>query len=302
MKIRCKSCGKHFDPEVYSGLCPKCGTYNRIQGDESSRYYSSGISGEEAHRRLHEAYGDTGHAADAHGRLHERYGDAGHVEDDHERLHDRYEDTGHTAGQGRARRIPALTIALAVLLVLIPAIFHLNFRFFEKRTAQTFLDQEIEEIFPVDHTLVFAGAPFEEPVTVEVLRMEALQAEGLAAEGKRLLAVWLRACCEGYNFDAAVNRAVLGYELEGIPFYVEPVDYWHAEEYLYGSGLSRRDILSTYSLGDEEEQEGCFLFLLPENGEKLSLLLMAGKGEGDSLLFKEGTIPLDDSLLTGDTR
>lgn len=28
LKIKCKKCGRHFDAEMYSGLCPKCGTYN----------------------------------------------------------------------------------------------------------------------------------------------------------------------------------------------------------------------------------------------------------------------------------
>ena len=28
MKIRCSRCGKRFDADVYSGLCPKCGAYN----------------------------------------------------------------------------------------------------------------------------------------------------------------------------------------------------------------------------------------------------------------------------------
>lgn len=27
MKVKCKTCGKHFDYETYYGICPKCGAY-----------------------------------------------------------------------------------------------------------------------------------------------------------------------------------------------------------------------------------------------------------------------------------
>ncbi len=36
MKIRCSSCRKRFDYDVYSGICPKCGEYNR-PGEEYNR-------------------------------------------------------------------------------------------------------------------------------------------------------------------------------------------------------------------------------------------------------------------------
>ena len=35
MKIKCKNCGKRFDTEMYSGLCPKCGTYNAPDREEA---------------------------------------------------------------------------------------------------------------------------------------------------------------------------------------------------------------------------------------------------------------------------
>ncbi len=285
MKIRCKSCGKHFDPEVYSGLCPKCGTYNKIQGqeDEVSQYFSDGISGERAHRMLHEAYGDTGHAEDAHGQLHDRYRDTGHA-------------GGNAVRKSGRHRISAFTAAMVFLLVLIPVLYFWNFRLFEKKNAQAFLSGEIEEIFPEGNALVFAGEPFESPVTVKVLGTETLQREAFAAEERILLAVWLQVQCEGYNFDASINQVMLGYELDGMSFYAQPIDSWNAEDYISGSGLSRKDILSVYGLGNEE-QEGFFLFCVPQKGKKLSLLLMAGKGKGDSVLFQEGTIPLDEGFM-----
>lgn len=38
MKIVCKKCGKRFDQEVYMGLCPNCGTYNRQDNTASGEY------------------------------------------------------------------------------------------------------------------------------------------------------------------------------------------------------------------------------------------------------------------------
>lgn len=36
MKIRCKRCGKAFDVEMYSGICPKCGTYNASRRNDGA--------------------------------------------------------------------------------------------------------------------------------------------------------------------------------------------------------------------------------------------------------------------------
>ena len=30
MKVTCRNCGKRFDYDTYTGLCPKCSTYYRI--------------------------------------------------------------------------------------------------------------------------------------------------------------------------------------------------------------------------------------------------------------------------------
>lgn len=56
MRGKCKKCGKHFDLEMYSGLCPKCGTYNgqHAEGTETSRYISGSYPGKESHKQLQE--------------------------------------------------------------------------------------------------------------------------------------------------------------------------------------------------------------------------------------------------------
>lgn len=42
MKIKCKNCGKRFDTEMYSGLCPKCGTYNAPDREEAVQAAAGG--------------------------------------------------------------------------------------------------------------------------------------------------------------------------------------------------------------------------------------------------------------------
>lgn len=42
MKVICKNCGKHFDYDIYSGLCPKCSTYYREWNDDSVNKEQSG--------------------------------------------------------------------------------------------------------------------------------------------------------------------------------------------------------------------------------------------------------------------
>ena len=42
MKIKCKNCGKRFDTEMYSGLCPKCGTYNAPDQGEAVQAAAGG--------------------------------------------------------------------------------------------------------------------------------------------------------------------------------------------------------------------------------------------------------------------
>jgi len=43
MKVNCPNCGKRFDYDMYSGICPKCGKYHRINAGEtdSRRNYFS---------------------------------------------------------------------------------------------------------------------------------------------------------------------------------------------------------------------------------------------------------------------
>ena len=65
--MRCGRCGKHFDEEMYSGICPKCGHFNNRQAEyDVSKYFSAkfddggktstGVQAAKQHEKLHEMY------------------------------------------------------------------------------------------------------------------------------------------------------------------------------------------------------------------------------------------------------
>lgn len=65
--MRCGRCGKHFDEEMYSGICPKCGHFNNRRTEyDVSRYFSAkfddggktstGVQAAKQHEKLHEMY------------------------------------------------------------------------------------------------------------------------------------------------------------------------------------------------------------------------------------------------------
>lgn len=65
--MRCGRCGKHFDGEMYSGICPKCGHFNNRQTEyDVSEYFSAkfddggktstGAQAAKQHEKLHEMY------------------------------------------------------------------------------------------------------------------------------------------------------------------------------------------------------------------------------------------------------
>ncbi|MCI5805240.1 MAG: hypothetical protein MR029_02790, partial [Clostridium sp.] len=45
MKVTCHNCGKRFDYDTYTGLCPKCSTYYRLDtpAEDVTDIYTSGI-------------------------------------------------------------------------------------------------------------------------------------------------------------------------------------------------------------------------------------------------------------------
>lgn len=298
MKIKCKKCGKHFDPDMYSGLCPKCGTYNGTHMGDSdvSQYLSSGYQGEQEHIKLHEVYGDTGHDEMAHQNLHETYDQGYDV------AHPAYEEIQGDVPFGsvsdmprRKKKRPGLTAVLAALLVLLPFLSLGFLRIWEAQAVEKFLTCEIEQV-PLENgkTLVFSDELFRSPVEVTVVGMDLIERPEHVKEGKVLAAVRVKASSENYSYDARINKIALKYESGGNSFYQQPLGTYYLEVYLHGLGLTKDDMLTAYSLGNGEMQEGYWFFCIPVDAQDLELSIMASKGRGSQEAFLEGTIPLED--------
>lgn len=291
MKIKCKKCGKHFDPDMYSGLCPKCGTYNgaHMADTDVSQYLSGGNSAEKAHEQLHERYGDTGHDAQAHRELHEAY------DNGYEAAHPAYDlqkEGDFQDGTASKKRISGLTVVLAALLVIIPLVSMVSYQLWERQKIRNLLSGEIGQAPLQDgNTLVFSGEHFEAPVTVTVLGTGIAKDEELSSAGKMLFLVLADASSERYSFDVRLSRVALKYERDGKIFYQGPADYYDMEEYLPRMGLTKEELLTTYGIGNGEEQKGYWIFCVDEDAENTELLLMAQ--DEDSVIVQEGTVPLD---------
>lgn len=85
--MKCVRCGKNFDGEMYSGICPKCGHFNNRQQEyDVSKYFSAkfdddgkvstSVQAAKQHDQLHRAYDSSNMhkpGAGQHEKLHEMY-------------------------------------------------------------------------------------------------------------------------------------------------------------------------------------------------------------------------------------
>ena len=85
--MRCARCGKNFDEEMYSGICPKCGHFNNRQKDyDVSKYFSAtfddggkvttSAQASKQHEQLHRTYDSSNMhkpGAGQHEKLHQMY-------------------------------------------------------------------------------------------------------------------------------------------------------------------------------------------------------------------------------------
>lgn len=264
MKIKCKKCGKRFDWDVYSGICPKCAAYNKTNAAGSGilQEPAGNYPKEEARRQLHETYGDTGHDAGAPGR-----------------------QSGSLAVK-----------ILIFLLVLIPFLSVICYREIRKETIQERMNAEIIQIVPKEgNTLVFDQPPFLYPVTVSVLGQQREEPEEFEEGNKVLLAVKISAFSEGYNTDAYIRNVFLGYRYEGNDFYQKPMDFYSMSEIdSWPFGMADSELLPEdgYALGNGEKEEGYLFFGIPKDAREPELILEADRGDG--IIFLQGTLSLEN--------
>lgn len=321
MKIKCKKCGKNFDPEIYSGLCPKCGTYNGVHMDETdlSQYLSSSYSGEEAHQKLHEMYGDTGHDQEAHRSLHERYGDTGHDQEGHRSLHERYGDTGHdqdahkklherydrsyraahpihTRTERKVKSKGAASrrwVLLLLLLVFVPMLCISYYLKWEREILRSVLDFEVYSREATEgNSLILGSGSLESPIHVTVTQAgEVFLEEGLQ-EGKKLVSVKTSIASEDYNFGTALEVA-LQYQSGENTFYQMPLDTYALQDYLPLLGIGEEELMPAYNPGNGQENSGYYFFIAAEDARDMKLFFTLRENSELQRVFEEAEISLE---------
>lgn len=104
--MRCGRCGKHFDEEMYSGICPKCGHFNNKQAEyDVSKYFSArfedgektstSAQAQKQHAELHKMYDKYTNASKQHTELHRAY--------DKQDMHRSQQTKSYQAGIGNAQ-------------------------------------------------------------------------------------------------------------------------------------------------------------------------------------------------------
>ena len=201
-KIKCKSCRKSFDPDLYSGLCPKCGTYNgqRMNSSALEHYISGGDQGESQHRELHEKYDKSYQAA--HPDHNEK---AVLLQEAREAFAKRQNARQETLINGRPVRKSALpkffitlviTVIIAIAVIVISVIYN-NIVLIGKTEAHEV--QLLPETNP--GTVIFDHELLDGPIIVTALSAGMVEdIEGLS--GKSIYAVTVSGGSEEYNFDA----------------------------------------------------------------------------------------------------
>lgn len=297
MKIRCEKCGKRFDPEIYSGLCPKCGAYNgkRVDDSQIAQYLSSGYQGEELHRELHEAY-DGGYEA-AHGKAQEgRQSFSSERAGEAEPLF----QEGKYALPERKRR-PVLTGLLLLGLILMPVLTFFLYKTYESGLYRQLQDGTIAEMGPsADGTLTMA-VETEDPSSgssARDLRFTLLEAgpvpqyQEMFPDGTGLYGVKVGAFCDGWPFGVSWGDVFLTYELDGETVYRAPLE-GEIGSWFIGYGLSSEDILSSWCPGLGEYEEGYLFFRYDAGARDMSLLWTVSGIQAPKEVIAEGRLPLE---------
>ena len=266
-KKRCVKCRKSFDPELYSGLCPKCGAYNGRHMDTSAleHYIGSAQLGEGEHRKLHEKY-DKGY--------------------DH--AHPKY-DSEKTVQKSAAGKFLKLLLITVIFLAIITVVMFVYSNIAVKSTVEAHVPEEVP---PSSGTVVFDHTLLEAPITVSVLGAGIVQEiEGLSQ--KCIYAAAVRGGSEDYNFDAGIDEVFLQYTYEGNTYYAMPLSSYDLEAFCRKYHIWEDEVLSGYDLSGSSVCEGYLFFMTEKQASDFSLLFQLSQDESPSLVLQEAQIALD---------
>ena len=278
-KIRCAKCRKSFDPELYSGLCPKCGTYNgRKMTDAAMAHYvssegkiSTAEAGEKEHRQLHETY-DRGYKT---------------AHPDHESK--KRTTAAKTEKSPLHKFVRALLLTVFGAAILVTAVYLAATVSYRKK-GENSLTETISQQEPgyviFDHTML------DSPIEVRV-HSAGIAEEIEYLEGKSIYVIALGGGSLAYNYDAEMKNIYLGYEYEGNMFYEMPMDAYSLMDFCRTYDIWEKEVFTGYDLGSEEYEEGYLIFVTDTDACDYRLLLQLTLDDTPEVVLQEAEIYLD---------
>lgn len=304
MKIKCSRCGKRFDADMYSGLCPKCGAYNgkHMAGYEEPQH-ETGKSApawqQEADRAASEM--DQAAAEPQQEMFWERTAaesrDSRDVcqgaQQSETKKEKSYEDsqsfapgssgryrTSAEAGQAPEKAAGKGAGKMLIAAIVIPIIAGIGFQFWEKgyfqerMTAGKNIVQETGDA----QVTVIEGGSMEYPVYIGVLAAGPMPEEEMP-EGWHLEGIFVASACEGYNSEEQIGDVQIGYKIGDETFYQTALGMYELEPFLDDWGLEEEALLDSYNF-DYDESLGYFVFMVRDGAADRELILEVKDGSG----------------------
>lgn len=274
MKIRCSRCGKRFDADVYSGLCPKCGAYN---GKHMAGYEEAVNEREKTEKTWRQEQQKAEQA----------------VSESRSRtdVPEKPKAAKQTAIKQKAGAEGAWKMLAAALLIPVAAalVFQIwkNIYFQERISAAENIVRESGDA----EVTVIEGGNVESPIYTAVLGMEQFSSDEVP-EGWHLEGICIASSSNGYNSREQINDLQLGYEVGDEVFYQKTVSRYDLEYMIDDWGIDANEILSEFDF-NYGESLGYLIFMVRDGAENRELILELDDGISGSV-SRQVSIALDD--------
>lgn len=274
MKIRCSRCGKRFDADVYSGLCPKCGAYN---GKHMAGYEEAVNEREKTEKTWRQEQQKAEQA----------------VSESRSRtdVPEKPKAAKQTAIKQKAGAEGAWKMLAAALLIPVAAalVFQIwkNIYFQERISAAENIVRESGDA----EVTVIEGGNVESPIYTAVLGMEQFSSDEVP-EGWHLEGICIASSSNGYNSREQINDLQLGYEVGNEVFYQKTVSRYDLEYMIDDWGIDANEILSEFDF-NYGESLGYLIFMVRDGAENRELILELDDGISGSV-SRQVSIALDD--------
>lgn len=274
MKIRCSRCGKRFDADVYSGLCPKCGAYN---GKHMAGYEEAVNEREKTEKTWRQEQQKAEQA----------------VSESRSRtdIPEKPKAAKQTAIKQKAGAEGAWKMLAAALLIPIAAalVFQIwkNIYFQERISAAENIVRESGDA----EVTVIEGGNLESPIYTAVLGIEQFSSDEVP-EGWHLEGICIASSSNGYNSREQINDLQLGYEVGDEVFYQKTVSRYDLEYMIDDWGIDANEILSEFDF-NYGESLGYLIFMVRDGAENRELILELDDGISGSV-SRQVSIALDD--------